>query len=198
MRRKSDQQLAGVVNVSEPVMRAFQSAYLGFYAFAGMERQGLMTEGLALVLDAAFDQAWLPSPGGQYSAGQSCLARAGLATGLSQRRFFAALSDDRRRLARSRSLGHSQRRVALASATSLCLLARPWATITGCLIAATPCASELPAPELLAAITRACIATCKPTRRRISSSSGLPILTTPARKPSRESSARRPFVRSTR
>ncbi len=56
VRRKSDAQLAGVINVSEPVMRAFQSAYLGFYAFAGMERQGLMTEGLALVLDAAFNQ----------------------------------------------------------------------------------------------------------------------------------------------
>lgn len=56
LRRKSDQQLAGVVNLSEPVMRAFQSAYLGFYVFAGMERQGLMTEGLALVLDTAFNQ----------------------------------------------------------------------------------------------------------------------------------------------
>jgi ribosomal-protein-alanine N-acetyltransferase len=56
VRRRSDEKLAGVVNISEPVMRAFQSAYLGFYAFAGMERQGLMTEGLALVLDEAFDQ----------------------------------------------------------------------------------------------------------------------------------------------
>ncbi len=56
LRRASDQQLAGVVNISEPVRRAFQSAYLGFYAFAGMERQGLMTEGLALVLNCAFDQ----------------------------------------------------------------------------------------------------------------------------------------------
>jgi ribosomal-protein-alanine N-acetyltransferase len=54
VRRQSDQQLAGVINVSEPVMKMFQSAYLGFYAFVGMERQGLMTEGLALVLDAAF------------------------------------------------------------------------------------------------------------------------------------------------
>jgi ribosomal-protein-alanine N-acetyltransferase len=56
VRRKSDKQLAGVVNVSEPVMRGFQNAYLGFYAFAGMERQGLMTEGLALFLDTAFNQ----------------------------------------------------------------------------------------------------------------------------------------------
>ncbi|MGB8887219.1 MAG: GNAT family N-acetyltransferase [Candidatus Korobacteraceae bacterium] len=56
VRRMSDQQLAGIINISEPVMRAFKSAYLGFYAFTGLERQGLMTEGLALVLDAAFNQ----------------------------------------------------------------------------------------------------------------------------------------------
>jgi ribosomal-protein-alanine N-acetyltransferase len=55
VRRSSDQQLAGVINVSEPVMGALQSAYLGFYAFAGFERQGYMTEGLALVLDRAFE-----------------------------------------------------------------------------------------------------------------------------------------------
>lgn len=56
VRRSSDKSLASVVNVSEPVMGAFQSAYLGFYAFAGHERQGLMTEGLALVIDRAFGE----------------------------------------------------------------------------------------------------------------------------------------------
>ncbi len=54
LRLKSDQQLVGVINVSEPVMGVFRSAYLGFYAFSGFERQGYMTEGLALVLDHAF------------------------------------------------------------------------------------------------------------------------------------------------
>jgi [ribosomal protein S5]-alanine N-acetyltransferase len=54
LRRKSDQQLVGVINVSEPVMGVFRSAYLGFYALSGFERQGYMTEGLALVLDHAF------------------------------------------------------------------------------------------------------------------------------------------------
>lgn len=55
LRRNSDQQLAGVINISEPVMGFFRSAYLGFHAFAGFERQGYMTEGLALVLDRAFN-----------------------------------------------------------------------------------------------------------------------------------------------
>jgi [ribosomal protein S5]-alanine N-acetyltransferase len=56
IRRNSDNALAGVINVSEPVMRAFCSAYLGFYSFAGFEHRGYMTEGLALVLDRAFGE----------------------------------------------------------------------------------------------------------------------------------------------
>ena len=54
VRRVADRGLVGVINAGEPVMGVFRSAYLGYYAFAGSERQGLMTEGLALVLDAAF------------------------------------------------------------------------------------------------------------------------------------------------
>jgi ribosomal-protein-alanine N-acetyltransferase len=46
--------LAGVVNVSEIVRGNFQSAYLGYYAFAPHAGHGLMKAGLALVLDAAF------------------------------------------------------------------------------------------------------------------------------------------------
>jgi [ribosomal protein S5]-alanine N-acetyltransferase len=56
LRRVADPQLAGVINVSEPVMGALRSAYLGFYAFFGFERKGYMTEGLALVLDQAFNE----------------------------------------------------------------------------------------------------------------------------------------------
>ena len=56
IRRNFDNQLAGVINVSEPVMGVFRSAYLGFYAFAGLEKQGYMTEGMALVLDRAFGE----------------------------------------------------------------------------------------------------------------------------------------------
>jgi len=59
LRLNRDGQLAGVINVSEPVMGVFRSAYLGFYVFAGFERQGLMTEGLALVLDRSFNELGL-------------------------------------------------------------------------------------------------------------------------------------------
>jgi ribosomal-protein-alanine N-acetyltransferase len=52
--RRDDAQLVGVFNFSEIVRGAFQSAYLGYYGFRGQVGQGLMREGLALALDAAF------------------------------------------------------------------------------------------------------------------------------------------------
>jgi ribosomal-protein-alanine N-acetyltransferase len=52
--RKSDQALVGVVNISNIVRGVFKSAYLGYYAFAGYERQGLMREGLSAVVRHAF------------------------------------------------------------------------------------------------------------------------------------------------
>ncbi len=56
VRLRENSRLAGVINIGEPVMGVFRSGYLGFYAFAGCERQGYMTQGLALVLDKAFHE----------------------------------------------------------------------------------------------------------------------------------------------
>ena len=52
--RNSDQALCGVFNFSEIVRNAFQSTYLGYFAFAPHHGGGYMTEGLALALDVAF------------------------------------------------------------------------------------------------------------------------------------------------
>ncbi len=52
--RKTDHALVGVYNFSEIVHGAFQSAYLGYFAFAPQAGKGLMSEGLALALDIAF------------------------------------------------------------------------------------------------------------------------------------------------
>jgi [ribosomal protein S5]-alanine N-acetyltransferase len=57
--RRTDGAIVGVVNLNEIVRGAFQSAYLGYYAFAPLAGQGLMTEGLALVLRFAFRQLGL-------------------------------------------------------------------------------------------------------------------------------------------
>ena len=46
--------LVGVVNLDELVRGAFQSAYLGFYAFVPFEAQGNMTVGLSLAVTDAF------------------------------------------------------------------------------------------------------------------------------------------------
>ena len=52
--RRADGAILGVINVSEIVRAAFQSAYLGYYAFHPHAGQGYMTEGLGLVLRHAF------------------------------------------------------------------------------------------------------------------------------------------------
>jgi ribosomal-protein-alanine N-acetyltransferase len=49
-----DDSLVGVFNFSEMVRGAFQSTYLGYYAFAARAGRGYMTEGMALALDVAF------------------------------------------------------------------------------------------------------------------------------------------------
>jgi [ribosomal protein S5]-alanine N-acetyltransferase len=51
--RKSTR-IAGVVNITNIVLGKFCSAYLGYYVFAGFERQGLMREGLHAAVHYAF------------------------------------------------------------------------------------------------------------------------------------------------
>jgi ribosomal-protein-alanine N-acetyltransferase len=57
--RRDDGAIVGVINVSEIVRAAFQSAYLGYYAFRPHAGRGYMTEGLALVLRHAFREIGL-------------------------------------------------------------------------------------------------------------------------------------------
>jgi len=54
-----DDALVGVLNLSEIVRGAFESAYLGYYAFAPLAGRGYMTEALALLLDAAYGDVGL-------------------------------------------------------------------------------------------------------------------------------------------
>jgi ribosomal-protein-alanine N-acetyltransferase len=52
--RRDTGAIAGVINISNVVRGSFQSAYLGYYAFAGHQNQALMKEGLQSVLKYAF------------------------------------------------------------------------------------------------------------------------------------------------
>ena len=54
IRLRGTGELVGVAGISEIVRGSLHSAYLGYYAFAPHERQGLMTEGLSLVVKHAF------------------------------------------------------------------------------------------------------------------------------------------------
>jgi [ribosomal protein S5]-alanine N-acetyltransferase len=46
--------IVGVVNLTNVVLGPFRSGYLGYYAFAGHERQGFMRAGLLQVIRKAF------------------------------------------------------------------------------------------------------------------------------------------------
>jgi len=52
--RRDSGAIVGAINISNVVMGLFRSAYLGYFAFAGHERQGLMREGLQAVVRHAF------------------------------------------------------------------------------------------------------------------------------------------------
>ena len=51
---REDHAIVGVANLSEIVRGCFQSAYLGFYGSAPYAGQGLMSEGVGLMLQHAF------------------------------------------------------------------------------------------------------------------------------------------------
>ncbi len=51
-----NQDIIGVINVSEIVRGNFQSAFLGFYCAANFAGQGWMSQGLKLLIDHAFNE----------------------------------------------------------------------------------------------------------------------------------------------
>jgi [ribosomal protein S5]-alanine N-acetyltransferase len=52
--RRDTDEITGVINLTNVVMGAFRSGYLGYYAFAGHERRGFMRAGLKAVTAHAF------------------------------------------------------------------------------------------------------------------------------------------------
>jgi len=52
--RRGTDAMVGVINLSNIVMGRWRSANVGYYAFAGFERQGLMREALKAVIRHAF------------------------------------------------------------------------------------------------------------------------------------------------
>lgn len=58
-RERESNRIVGVVNLSEIVRGFFQSAYMGYYAVAGMNGRGLMGEAVGLVVTHAFTELGL-------------------------------------------------------------------------------------------------------------------------------------------
>lgn len=59
IRRRDNHALIGCANITNIVRGNFRSGYLGYYAFEGHARQGLMTEGLKMVVRHAFSKLGL-------------------------------------------------------------------------------------------------------------------------------------------
>ena len=59
VRVAATEQLVGFVEITNIVRGLFRSGYLGYYVFAGHERQGLMTEALRLAARKAFEDLHL-------------------------------------------------------------------------------------------------------------------------------------------
>lgn len=59
VRHRATGELAGCIEVTQIIRGPLQSAYLGYYAFAGHQRQGLMTEALLQVVRLAFGRLGL-------------------------------------------------------------------------------------------------------------------------------------------
>jgi [ribosomal protein S5]-alanine N-acetyltransferase len=52
--RRATHEIVGVININDILLGKFCIGYLGYYVFAGFERQGLMREGLQAVIKDAF------------------------------------------------------------------------------------------------------------------------------------------------
>jgi len=59
IRQRATGILVGYADITNVVRGGFLSAYLSYYAFEGHQRQGLMTEGLKLVVRQAFGKLGL-------------------------------------------------------------------------------------------------------------------------------------------
>ncbi|SCY55251.1 GNAT family N-acetyltransferase [Microvirga guangxiensis] len=59
VRERDSGRIVGVVNLSEIVRGFFQSTYMGYYAVAGMNGRGLMSEAVGLVVTHAFTELGL-------------------------------------------------------------------------------------------------------------------------------------------
>jgi ribosomal-protein-alanine N-acetyltransferase len=98
--RNDNDAIAGVVNMSQIFRGPFQTAYLGFYAMQGEEGQGLVREGLRLVLGIAFREMRLHRLEANIqpeNARSSCL---GTIAWFSQGRVLSSLPENCRTLAR--------------------------------------------------------------------------------------------------
>ena len=89
--RTSENELAGVINISEIVRGAFQSAYLGYYAFVPHDGHGRMSRGLTGGARGSVSSPSAASGRSEHSTWQCGFARIGSWTRIPARRLFATI-----------------------------------------------------------------------------------------------------------
>ena len=121
--------IAGWFNIGEIVRGSFQSAFLGYGAVAAHAGHGYMSEGLQLVLARAFRDMGLHRIEANIQPGNDGVNRAGQASGVRLRGHGGALPENRRTLARPRTLGDPVRALARAAARAVVIAGAPPATV---------------------------------------------------------------------
>jgi hypothetical protein len=110
--RTNENELAGVINLSEIVRGAFQSAYLGYYAFVPHDGHGRMSQGLRAGARGSVSSPSAASGRSKHTTWQCGFARIGSRTRVSTRRLFATIPQGWWSLARSRAVGAHSRGLA--------------------------------------------------------------------------------------
>ena len=112
--RAEDGAILGFFNLSQIVRRGFQNAYLGYAVGEPFAGHGYMREGIELVLRAAFTTLRLHRVEANIQPTNTRSLALAQGAGLPPRGVLAALSEDRRALARPRALGDPRRGLARA------------------------------------------------------------------------------------
>jgi hypothetical protein len=104
VRRREDDAIAGVINVSNIVLFGLRSAALGYYSFEPFAGQGYMARP-APGAPASVRRARAPPAGGEYPARQHPVDRAGEGRRVPVRGLLPSVPEDRRTLEGPRALG---------------------------------------------------------------------------------------------
>ena len=109
VRRIADKALCGVINLNVITYEALCSAYISYYAVAGMSGRGYMKEGMQLVIAHAFGELGLHRLEANIQPNNENSVRLVESLGFECEGYSPQVPEDQRPLARPRTLGPARR-----------------------------------------------------------------------------------------